>query len=103
MEHSEVRATRPLPKVEVDAGDVDQHIQPPKLLQLISESSHALVFGDVDRTGNDVEIFPGQLLRCGLGLLEGSRAEEHLHVLLRELAAHLESDAAVGASDQRDR
>jgi len=98
--HPEIRAARPLRIVEVDAGVVDQHVQPSDLLlKPGGELSNALVFGDVDCTGQDVETLPGELLRSRLGLPGVSRAEDHLHASSRELAARLEPDAAVGAGN----
>ena len=43
-----------------------------------------------------------ELARCPRALGRVAGAEEHLVPALRELAAHLQADAAVGAGDERD-
>jgi hypothetical protein len=92
----EVGVDAALPGVVEDRGVVDEHVE---AVEACSRGAHALGIGDVELDRRDVAAHLARRPRA-LGRVAGP--EEDAVAALRELAAHLEADAAIGAGDECD-
>jgi len=95
----QVSVGRVLPRVVVDRGVVDEHVQGSECgRDLVTQPIDGRLFGHVEAARQHA-IADLQLLRGGLTLAQVARAEHDGVTEVRELPGDLEPDAPVGAGD----
>jgi hypothetical protein len=87
----------------VDAGVVDEHVEPPGIVRHAPrERLDAGLVGDVEHPRPDVEALVAQARGGALARAGVARRQQDGVAAARELARHLQADAAVRAGDDGD-